>query len=148
DTYEVEPPKPVIIVTIGGKELKMPILAIPGMHPNVIAIAVGYGRNEKSGIASHGVGQNMYPFVNGTGATREYYQTNVEYKGTDEKFPIAYTQSHNQYEGRKEVVREFSIGDFTKEPELIPEYRKELEEEFGGSSSRAARSFRAGGTLY
>ena len=44
DTYEVEVKKPVIKIKAGAKEITIPILVIPGMHPDVIAIAVGYGR--------------------------------------------------------------------------------------------------------
>ncbi|PWT95944.1 MAG: [Fe-S]-binding protein, partial [Bacteroidetes bacterium] len=146
DTYEVEPPKPVIALTINGKELKLPVLAIPGMHPNVIAVAVGYGASEKIGTAANGSGQNVYPFVNGAGGNREYYVTNVDYKGTDETQLLAYTQTHNQYEGRVEVVREMSIGDFKKNPEAIEEYRKELAEDF--TKKNTEEEYRNEGTLY
>src|SRR5690606_35087378 len=46
DQYEVEFHKPVVAFTINGKELKLPILATPGVHPNVIAVALGSGRRE------------------------------------------------------------------------------------------------------
>ncbi len=144
DVYEMNPPKPVIILTINGKELKLPILAIPGMHPNVVAVALGYGRTDKLGVAAGGVGQNVYPFVNGAGGTREYYVSSVEYKKTDTTYPIAYTQTHNQYEGRVEAVREFSLNDFKKDPEVIPQYREELAEEF----AKETGEYRTESTLY
>ena len=56
--------------------LNIPILIIPGIHPNVIAIAVGYGRQSNNkdktaefiGPAANGVGVNVYPLAvyNGT----------------------------------------------------------------------------------
>jgi molybdopterin-containing oxidoreductase family iron-sulfur binding subunit len=41
DNYEVEAFKPVIKVKTAGKEMSLPILVIPGMHPGVIAIVLG-----------------------------------------------------------------------------------------------------------
>lgn len=145
DKYEVEFQKPVVAFTINGQEVKLPILAIPGMHPNVIGIAVGYGRGKGAGRAADGVGYNAYPLVNGKGNTRSYFVTDVsDYKKTGETYDIAYTQTHNQYEGRVEVVREYTLEDFKKNPDAIPEYRKELAEDF----AKKTGDFRNEGTLY
>ena len=69
DKYEVSVHKPIIKVTANGKTVEIPALIIPGMHPNVIAMAVGYGRqsNDKTrtaefiGPAANGSGVNVYP---------------------------------------------------------------------------------------
>ncbi len=55
----------------------MPVLIIPGVHPNVVAVAVGYGRQSKDekntkdriGMSANGKSVNAYPFVSfdGTG---------------------------------------------------------------------------------
>ncbi|MBX2922018.1 MAG: TAT-variant-translocated molybdopterin oxidoreductase [Chitinophagaceae bacterium] len=145
DHYEVEFTKPVVEFTINGNPVKLPILAIPGMHDKVIAVAVGYGRGEGAGRAGRGVGYNAYPLVDGKGATRKYYITDVTAaKNTGDIYPIAYTQTHNQYEGRKEVVREFSLGDFRKQPDVLPHYRQELAEDF----AKKTQNFRDEATLY
>ncbi|MGN6493932.1 MAG: TAT-variant-translocated molybdopterin oxidoreductase [Agriterribacter sp.] len=145
DHYEVEVTKPVIEFTINGKAVKLPILAIPGMHDKVIAVALGYGRGEGVGKAGHGVGFNAYPWVDGKGATRKYYVTEVTApKNTGETYVLAYTQTHNQYEGRKEVVREFSLADFKKQPDVLPHYRQELAEDF----AKKTGNFRDEATLY
>jgi len=47
DNYEVEVKKPVIKITVGQRDMTLPVLVVPGMHKDVIAIAVGYGRSEK-----------------------------------------------------------------------------------------------------
>ena len=44
DKYEVHPEKPVMKITVNGKVLSLPVLIIPGLNANTIAIAVGYGR--------------------------------------------------------------------------------------------------------
>jgi molybdopterin-containing oxidoreductase family iron-sulfur binding subunit len=80
DSYEVEVTRPVITIKSGNKELRLPIMAVPGMHPNVIAVAVGYGRNEKAGRAGANVGVNAYPFVGFNGNTFDYVVTDVTYE--------------------------------------------------------------------
>ena len=60
--YEYYPSKPVISIKAGNKELKLPVMVIPGMDANTIAVAVGYGRTKNLGKAAEGVGQNVYPF--------------------------------------------------------------------------------------
>ena len=145
DHYEVEVTKPVVEFTIGGKAVKLPILAIAGMHPKVIALAVGYGRGEGVGKAGANVGYNAYPLVEGKGTTRQYYVSDVSaYKKTGDTYNIAYTQSHNQYEGRVEVVKEYTLADFKKNPEVVLDYREELVEDF----AKKSHNFRDEATLY
>jgi molybdopterin-containing oxidoreductase family iron-sulfur binding subunit len=144
DNYEVETTKPVITLKVAGKEMKLPILAIPGMHPNVIAIAVGYGRHEKVGRASANVGVNAYPLVSFDGNTFQYSVADVSYEKTNESYKIAYTQTHNQYEGRTDVVREYSIGEFRKHPNVVADVKKKLDEDYGKETG----DYRVDGTLY
>ena len=43
-------------LTVGNKTVELPVLVIPGMNADTIAIAVGYGRSEKLGKNSSGCG--------------------------------------------------------------------------------------------
>jgi molybdopterin-containing oxidoreductase family iron-sulfur binding subunit len=144
DTYEVEVAKPVIKIKVGTKELTLPVLVIPGLHPNVIAVAVGYGRSEKSGRAAANVGQNAYPLVSFNGNTFDYFASDVAYEKTATTFKIAYTQSHNQYEGRKEVVREYALNDLKKQPKILADERHKLAEDY----AKGTGDYRVEGTLY
>ncbi|MEI9943892.1 MAG: hypothetical protein WDN26_06675 [Chitinophagaceae bacterium] len=54
NNYEYYPEKPVIKITVGQKEIELPVLIIPGMNSNTIAVAVGYGRNEELGKTAAG----------------------------------------------------------------------------------------------
>jgi len=144
DNYEVEVFKPVIKIKAAGKEISLPILAIPGMQSNTIAIAVGYGRSEKTGRAAANVGKNVFPMVSFNGTTFDYQVTDVAYEKTNETFDIAYTQSHNQYEGRKEVVREYALNDFKKHPKALLDERNHLVEAYAPVNG----DYRAEGTLY
>jgi MoCo/4Fe-4S cofactor protein with predicted Tat translocation signal len=144
DTYEVEVAKPVIKIKVGAKEMSLPVLVIPGLHPNVIAVAVGYGRSEKSGRAAANVGQNAYPLVSFNGNTFDYHANDVAYEKTATTFNIAYTQSHNQYEGRKEVVREYALNDLKKQPKILADERHKLAEDY----AKGTGDYRVEGTLY
>ncbi len=128
DTFEVNPGKPVLKIKAGNKEITLPALIIPGIETNTIAIAVGYGRNEKSGRATVGAGKNVYQFaLNG-----EWNISDVSIELTTEKYKVAQAQTHSSYEGRVEVVKEVTLENFKKNPrEILEERNKELKP-FGG----------------
>ena len=147
DKYEVKVEKPVIKITSNGKSIELPILIIPGIHPNVIAMAIGYGRQSNNkektaefiGPAANGVGVNVYPLATFNGTSVNYYSTaTVEKTGTT--FPIAQSQVHNITEGRP-VVRETTLTDFKARP---GEMNDKVEEEL----SRFGKDFDRDATLY
>lgn len=133
DKYEIHKEKPVIKVEANGKSVELPILITPGMHPDIIAVAVGYGRqsNDKDktseyiGPAANGVGQNMYPFTIFNGANI-IYSLPAKISRTDKTYKVATTQTHSLTEGRP-VVREARLKDFIADPgELNREEEEEL----------------------
>ncbi|MDE3214359.1 MAG: TAT-variant-translocated molybdopterin oxidoreductase [Bacteroidota bacterium] len=144
DKYEVHPDKPVIKITSNGKSLDIPILIMPGIHPSVIAIAVGYGRQsldksktaEYIGVAAMGSGVNIYPFATFNGSN-VIYSAPVSIAKTDTTYPIAQTQVHQITEGRP-VVRETTLADFIARPD---EMREDVDKElsvFGPDYTRDA----------
>lgn len=141
--YEYYPSKPVIKLTVGKKEVELPILVIPGMNANTIAVAVGYGRNEGLGKTAAGVGQNVYPFASFNGTTVNYF-ADVTVTDQNRKQKIAQTQIHNSYEGRVEVVRETTLATFKKHPDEIVDYRNNLVEKY----AKATKDYRKEATLY
>ena len=143
DKYEVYMDKPVVKFTINKKEVSLPVLIIPGMQANTIAIAIGYGRNEKSGRAANAVGQNAYPLLSYNGTTVEWTSADVAFSKTDSSYKVAQTQTHNSYEGRHEVIKEITLGEFKKNPKIIVEERNAEIGKFGGIDNYAKE-----GTLY
>jgi molybdopterin-containing oxidoreductase family iron-sulfur binding subunit len=148
--YEYYPEKPVIELTIGKNKsdsyrIELPVLVIPGMNADTIAIAVGYGRNEGLGKTAAGVGKNAYAWTSFNGTTVDYNVTGITTTNLHKEYKLAQTQKHNSYEGRLEVVRETTLATFKKEPDTIPEYRKELQEEY---YENASQDFRKNATLY
>ncbi|MDQ3681784.1 MAG: TAT-variant-translocated molybdopterin oxidoreductase [Bacteroidota bacterium] len=124
--YEYYMDKPVIKLTANNKEISLPVLVMPGMHPDTIAVAVGYGRNEAYGRASHKAGQNVFGFARFNGTTVDYYNDVTVSDKTFGKGKIAQTQIHGSYENRFEVVRETTMASFKKYPNEFLEFRQEL----------------------
>jgi len=145
DDYEVNPPKPVLKIKAGGKDLSLPLLIIPGMNSNTIAIATGYGRSKKTGRAAFGSGKNIYPMVGFNGQTYEYSVSDVTIEKTDEMYDIAQMQTHSTYGNRIEVIKEASLATIQKDPKhFINERMAELKD-YGGVD---LEKFEKEGTLY
>ncbi len=144
DKYEVHPEKPVVKIVSNGKTIEIPILIIPGTHPNVIAIAVGYGResNDKSktkefiGPSAAEVGVNVYPLAGFNGTSINYFATATIEK-TGKMFPIAQSQTHSITEGRP-IVRETTLSKFIAHPGALGEGEKEELAAYGEDFARDA----------
>ncbi len=136
DAYEVHPEKPVVKVTVNGKSVELPVLLIPGVQKNTVAIAVGYGRGTSNpnatrerlldtiGRSAVDAGKNAYPLVTFDGSSNLYASVATVEK-TGNTYPLAQTQVHGSNENRP-VVYETSLADFAKNPEaLLEEVNKE-----------------------
>jgi len=141
DSYEVEINKPVLDITVGNQKYSLAAIVIPGVHPEVIGIALGYGRDEKIGKAGGGIGKNAYPSVGYAGASFTYSATGATVAKSAETYKIAQVQLHNVYEGRTSVIKEGTLDTWKKSPGVFGQMDKELEEEYNGD-------YRQGGTLF
>ncbi len=125
---EVDSKKLVITVKgANGYTANLPIVVVPGMHNDVIAVAVGYGRVESVGRAAASDnatglgGRNAYPFTTYNGVNIESFVA-ATYTATADKYDIAITQTHLSYEHRP-VVHEFTLEEFTKDPKVLMKER-------------------------
>ena len=151
DAYEVHPEKPMIQVTVNGQSVELPALIIPGLHPKVVAVAVGYGRQsadktktkDNIGPAANGAGFNAYTLVVLDGTVRKYWSEATVTK-TDNRYPLAQTQVHGNTENRP-VIFETTLAKFIEDPEKLLEEPNEERKKlipFGG------KSFREDATIY
>jgi MoCo/4Fe-4S cofactor protein with predicted Tat translocation signal len=135
DKYEVEPEKPVIKVTVNGKNLELPAMIIPGVNNNTIGIALGYGRKstsddadvnyERIGRSAYKSGQNAYPFVTFNGTNFSYSSVASVAKGSG-GYDLAQTQVHAFSEGRP-VFYETNLVSYKKDPMgVLAEPRHEI----------------------
>ncbi len=170
---EVDSKKLVVTLAANGQSIKLPIIVVPGMHNDVVAVALGYGRAESVGRAAASFddkdrnqgGKNVYPFTSYNGANVVGY-TDVKVTATTEKYDVAITQTHMSYEARP-IVHEFTLEEFTKDPKVLMKERfaeigefshlPEIEEGKESKEEKIANSiangkvedgYRENGTLY
>ncbi len=124
---EVVEHKRVVKIKVNGTEILLPVMVVPGMHNEVVAVAVGYGRHEKAGRAAANTGKNAYPINTSNGTTINSYSAAATVETTDATFPLAITQTHNSYEGRP-ILHEYTLEEFKKDPQAL---LREREEEIG-----------------
>lgn len=121
---EVITKKRVLKVKVGNNEIALPVVVTPGMHNEVVAIALGYGRDAKVGPASVN-GKNAYGLVTFNGQTF-VYDNGAAVQQTSDFFDVAIAQTHQSSEGRP-IIQEFTLEEFKKNPrELINERKEEL----------------------
>jgi len=119
---EVDNKKRIITVKgANGYTVNLPLVVVPGMHNDVVAVAVGYGRDAKVGRAAASDatkgGKNAYPFMSFNGLTMEHH-SDVTLTKTEEHYEVAITQTHLSYEARP-VVHEYTLNEFSKDPNIL-----------------------------
>lgn len=125
--YEVHPEKPVVKVTaVNGKSVELPVIIIPGMNKDTVAIAVGYGRQSANkeatadniGKSANGAGKNVYPLVSFNGTN--LYSSMCRIEKTGNMYPLAQTQVHGFTESRP-VIYETNLASYSANPEAVLE---------------------------
>src|SRR6187455_470655 len=144
NSYEYYPEKPVVTVTVGGKSVDLPVMIIPGMDKDTIAIAVGYGRSKNLGKAAGEVGKNVYGFSSSNATTRDNYSPDVTVADANRTYRVARAQVHNSYEHRSEVVKETSLASFVHDRKQFKRFREELAADFAPKTG----DFRTESTIY
>jgi len=161
---EVDTKKRVVTVKSANYSVNLPIVVVPGMHNDVVAIAVGFGRDAKVGRAAASDdtkgGKNAYPFMAYNGLTMEHH-ADVTIAKTDDKYEVAIVQTHNSYEARP-VVHEYTLEEFSKDTNILLKERGQEIAEFASLpweeegkegkvpivDSNTEEGYRANGTLY
>jgi Fe-S-cluster-containing dehydrogenase component len=106
----------LIKVSLGGKDLTLPVWIVPGQAEGTVVLTLGYGRQDLGRIAS-GVGANVG--VLRTSAAPDVAQGGSIAKagGSSRQAP---TQEHGSMEGRP-LVREGSLAEYEHDPAFAKE---------------------------
>jgi MoCo/4Fe-4S cofactor protein with predicted Tat translocation signal len=131
DINEVERGKKVFTIKVGNQSLSLPVAVVPGMHNNVIAVAVGYGRDKGVGRAAWAEegaqgGKNAYAFTTLANGNVSYCSAATIDTKSVGIYNLAITQTHHSYEGRESVVKETTFAKYAKNPDEI--YNERMEE--------------------
>src|SRR5437868_13636128 len=102
----------VIELKVGDKKVELPVHIQPGMHDEVLAVAVGYGRTKACKVAND-VGQNMFEFAGFAGGPVFAGQT-ASFTKTSKKYNLACVAGNNTMEGRM-IVAEASLKAYLKD---------------------------------
>ncbi len=106
----------ILELTVGGNKMELPAHIQPGLHDDVMAVAVGYGRTEGGKIAS-GIGKNAYQLMTFKGDQAIFAGQKVDVKNTLKKYDLACTQGHHTMEGRL-IVAEATKTDYVKDKKV------------------------------
>ncbi|MHB8872920.1 MAG: Fe-S-cluster-containing hydrogenase [Myxococcaceae bacterium] len=102
----------VVTVSSGDRQVTLPALVQPGLHPRTLALALGYGRS-KAGRVGNGVGKNASPLA--AASKSALFAAGVKLTVTPEVRVIAQTQTHASLEGRPHV-QEATLEEFLANP--------------------------------
>ena len=104
----------IIEISMGDRSLKVPAHVQPGMHDEVVALSVGYGRPDPGKVAK-GIGHNGYDLSTFANGQAVFAGQAIKIKKTGEKYLLVSTQEHHVMEGRQIVV-EATNSAFMKDP--------------------------------
>ncbi len=100
-------------ITVGDKSVQLPVMVQPGQLQGTIGISLGYGRT-KAGRVADGIGANAYPFVSLVNGSLSYAAANVQFEiNYNEDYQLAQTQTQDTYMGRRSVIQETTLEEFT-----------------------------------
>jgi molybdopterin-containing oxidoreductase family iron-sulfur binding subunit len=100
-------------LSIGDKKVKIPLHIQPGLHDDVVAVAIGYGRTA-GGKVANGVGVNAYSWIKASKTSFVASGLAVELKPTGEDYKLACVAGNNSMEGRK-IVAEATLAEYLKD---------------------------------
>ena len=92
----------VVELEVRGRTVRAPVLVVPGMADDVVAVALGYGQTSRDGASSvsSGVGANAYAVRD----SRAPWFDDASIRKTGASWPLALTQEHWSMEGRPIVL--------------------------------------------
>lgn len=102
----------LVTVEVGGEKLTLPVLVQPGLHDDVVAVAIGYGRTSV-GSVGNGIGQNAAVWVRTQKGEAIFSGQGAQVTKAQGSMELAMTAGHNYMEGRQIVV-EATLKDYEK----------------------------------
>ena len=104
----------VVTVDVGHAKFDLPVHVQPGLHPDVVAVALGYGRTA-AGRVGNKVGQNGFALAQATGGRIGVSGVPVRIVKTGRIAPLAMVQGH-QYTEHRPIIYETSFPEFLRDP--------------------------------
>ena len=104
----------VVTVDVGHAKFDLPVHVQPGLHPDVVAVALGYGRTA-AGRVGNKIGQNGFALAEVTGGAIAMSGVPVRIVKTGRVAPLAMVQGH-QYTEHRPIIYETTFPEFLRDP--------------------------------
>ena len=108
----------VVTLKVGTKRLKVPVHIQPGVHEEVFALAVGYGRTDAGRVAK-GIGVDAGQLATWNGGRPIFSGLPVTFEKTGERYRIVSTQDHHILSddiGKRQLSVETTKSAYLKNP--------------------------------
>ena len=106
----------VVTVEANGYKVNVPVVIQPGTKNGVMALAIGYGRTDKT-MKSGKIGQNASPFMTLVNGNLNNIITGVKVTNTGKTYPVAQSQVHHHINPKKRaIVRQASLDQYNESP--------------------------------
>jgi MoCo/4Fe-4S cofactor protein with predicted Tat translocation signal len=113
----------VVTVDVGHAKFELPVHVQPGLHPDVVAIGLGYGRSA-AGRVGNKIGQNGFALAVATGGRIGMSGIPVRIAKTGRIASLAAVQGH-QYTEHRPIIYETTFAEFLVDPRSgneVPEH--------------------------
>jgi Fe-S-cluster-containing dehydrogenase component/anaerobic selenocysteine-containing dehydrogenase len=103
----------VLEVIADGIPFELPVNIQPGMHPQTVAVAVGYGRSAV-GKVGDGTGVDVYPAAKVSGDLLAFSGQSARVRRTGRMYKLAQTQWHSTSENRP-IINDITLAEYKKD---------------------------------
>lgn len=103
----------IVELEVSGRKIEVPVHVQPGLHNEVLTLAIGYGRTHV-GRVGNGLGVNAYSVAQYKSGKVEMSALTATFKKTGQKTQLACTQEHHSMEGRQ-IVTEATLKEYNKD---------------------------------
>ena len=117
----------VVELRSGDVTVRLPANVQPGMHPNVVSVALGYGRTAVGKVGNF-AGVNVSPFLQVKNNQLVFSGQPATLRKTGEVYQLARTQWHTVTENRP-VINDITLAEYRKNPGKMMETDPELKME-------------------
>jgi molybdopterin-containing oxidoreductase family iron-sulfur binding subunit len=104
----------VVTIDAGHAKFELPVHIQPGLHPDVVAVALGFGRTA-AGRVGNKVGQNAYALAEATAGQIGVSGIPVRITPAGRITPLAMVQGH-QYTEDRPIIYETSYSEYQRDP--------------------------------
>ncbi len=114
----------IALASDGGAKIEVPVVVQPGIHPETVSVALGYGRKIE-GKVGRGTGADAFSLVRNSGSAVIFSGATINVRKTGRFYHLARTQWHTATENRP-IINDVTLAEFKKNPAVTNHTNPEL----------------------